>query len=132
MNKTPFNTIYPNIPDTFIDTVYNTMKQKGLSQGEVARATGITTQKLGQFFNRRRNMPRDVAVKLRDFFDLDIFLPPVDEALSKELRRLVKSQMKRPNKIRVDEPFMVEIDGEYIQVLTWRPMFGEIKNGTRV
>lgn len=117
-------TKYPNIPDGFRNAILKERLARGMTQREVGEAIGLMYVTLSQFERGVRNISYDWAVKIRDFYGMDFDLPEPDAS---KREPIVRNRARRP--LQTDS-FLVVVDGEVLEVLTWRNL-GPAKTGKK-
>jgi plasmid maintenance system antidote protein VapI len=99
---------------------------KGLSLRDAAQQLGFpNAAKLGQLELGQRNFTYSVAVRVRDFFEMDFDLPEVnlDNALQ-ITRNRSRNELKKG-------PLFLEVDGFLIKVMSYYDM-GHVQKGVIV
>ena len=116
---------YPNLPEGFGEAIKQARMKLGISQREVAAKMGISNVLLSQLEREDRNPNYETAVRLRDFYILDFELPtPSWDGIDPIERRRRKDPV-------YNDRFLIEIDGEVIEVLTYRKL-GKVQHAHHV
>jgi transcriptional regulator with XRE-family HTH domain len=110
----PVNTKYPNMPPEFPRLVREARKAQGLSLKALSERTGLYVSLINQFERGLRNISFDRAVLLHDALAIDITLPEPNLSQRKPIiRKGTGPKIER-------KPFHIILNGELIQVLTYR------------
>lgn len=124
------NTKYPNLPGEFIAAFRTRRLELGISQRKMADDLEWHHNDKGhvmisQFERGERNLDFEKATKIRDYLQMDFDLPePSFENAPRRTRRGTKNPV-------VNEPFRIVVDGELIEVYTFRRL-GPVKEAKRV
>lgn len=111
---------YPNIPEGFAKACRDARHARGLTLIEMGKDIGITGATISQHEREVRNFSYERAVLFRDYLGVDMELPLPDKSLGERVTR-----NRSVHNLQKD-PFYIELDGELIQVVTYRN-YGKLK-----
>ena len=116
---------YPNLPDDFRELIVKARIESNLAVRAVARDLGWQPAAMSQYERGDRNMSYETAVALRDYYELDYVLPEPERIATGVIKRNRKSAPVE------SEKFKILIDGEVIEVLTFRRL-GPVTPATHI
>lgn len=111
----PAKMLYPNIPENFPQLVKSARIARGLSLREMGELVGLNGPNVHQLEKGERNFSYSRAVQFRDVLELNIELPEPDLTNRNITRKRYSSELLRG-------PLFLNVDGELIQVMTYRKL----------
>lgn len=106
---------YPNLPEDFRSLVRETRLSKQITLTAMAKDIGVYPATISQYEKGERNFSYERAVQFRDYLEMDYALPDPDISFAEPI-----SRNRKESKPIENEGFYVIVEGEIIEVLTFR------------